>query len=196
MEKKDNVLPKVQGAEALILHNGNIVLGMQKPKRWYNLENGKKATIIKTIGGKIEKEDEDSSKKALVRELFEEIKGMKQKDIEVSTDPIFTKQIKMGDLNPFEKNSELSMSADFYMIKILDKKEIKPNDLPALVEISIKEFLRLEFATQENLSKLKKYIIKNENYKFSLPDQYTLMIPQEIKVFLNKIKAHQEDVKR
>ena len=54
---KDNNSEEIKGAEAIVIHNGNIILGMQKPKRWYNLENEEKATIIKTLGGQIEKED-------------------------------------------------------------------------------------------------------------------------------------------
>ena len=39
----------VFGAEGILIHGDKIVLGMQKPKRWYLMENGEKAAIIKTI---------------------------------------------------------------------------------------------------------------------------------------------------
>ena len=45
MEMKDNNLKEIKGAEAVVIHNGNIVLGMQKPKRWYELDNNKMAYL-------------------------------------------------------------------------------------------------------------------------------------------------------
>ena len=41
----------ILGAEGIVIHGNKIVLGMQKQKRWYFLENGEKAAIIKTLGG-------------------------------------------------------------------------------------------------------------------------------------------------
>ncbi len=70
---------KIQGTEAIVLHGENIVLGLQKPKRWTKLENGEMAGVIKTIGGKIEEEDSGSSKKALIRETLEEIEGIEER---------------------------------------------------------------------------------------------------------------------
>ena len=58
----------VLGSEGIIIHNNKIVLGMQKEKRWYIFKNNKKGAIVKTIGGSIEKEDNGSFKKALLRE--------------------------------------------------------------------------------------------------------------------------------
>lgn len=150
MEMKGNNSEEIKGAEAIVIHNGNMVLGMQKPKRWYDLENGERATVIKTLGGQIEEVDENSSKKALIREVLEEVKGIEEKDIRVTTNPIFTKKIRMGDLNTFERDSNLSMEADFYFLEILSKEHIEPNDLPALLEIPLKEFLRLEFTRKTN----------------------------------------------
>lgn len=185
MEMKDKNLKVVEGAESIVIHNGNIVLGMQKPTRWYNLENEEKATIIKTLGGKIEKEDKNNSKIALIRELLEEVKGIEEKDIRMISNPIFTKKIAMRDLNIFERNSNLRMEADFYFLEILSEKDIEPNDLPALLEIPVKEFLKLEFLKKEDLNKLQKYVIKNKNLKNSLPEYYSLMIPKEVKEFLS-----------
>ena len=74
----------VFGAEGILIHGDKIVLGMQKPKRWYLMENGEKAAIIKTIGGAIEEVDKEDTKKALIREILEEIKGIKKNDIKVS----------------------------------------------------------------------------------------------------------------
>ena len=154
MEMIDNSSELINGAEGVVIHNGNVVLGMQKPKRWYELGNGERATIIKTLGGEIEEKDENSSKRALVREVLEEVEGIEEKDIRVSKRPIFTKRIRMGELNPYERQSELSMKADFYLLEISKKKNIKPNDLPALLEIPLKEFLKLDFARQGNLNDL------------------------------------------
>ena len=187
-----NNLKKIKGTEAIVIHNENVVLGMQKPKRWYDLENGERATIIKTLGGQIEKEDKNSSKKALIREILEEVQGIEEKDLRVTEDPIFTKRIRMGDLNIFERESDLKMEADFYLLEILSRENIAPNDLPALLEIPVKEFLKLEFIRKENLNKLKKYIIKNIKFKNSLPEHYALMVPEEVKEFLKKTKEYEE----
>lgn len=196
MEMKDNNFNKIKGAEAIVVHNGNIVLGMQKTKRWYNLENEEKATIIKTLGGQIEKEDKNSSKRALIREVLEEVKGIEERDIRVTSNPIFTKNIRMGDLNIFERNSNLNMEADFYLLEILNKKCIEPNDLPALLEIPIKEFLKLELTKKENLNKLQRYVIKNKNFQFDLPGYYAFMIPKEAKEIFRRIKEYGEEIER
>ena len=196
MVMKDNNSGKIKGAEAIVIHNGNMVLGMQKTKRWYDLGNGERATVIKTLGGQIEEVDENSSKKALIREVLEEVKGIEEKDIRVTTNPIFTKKIRMRDLNIFERDSNLSMEADFYLLEILSKESIEPNDLPALLEIPVKEFLKLEFTRKGSLNKLKKYVIKNIKFQDSLPEYYTLMIPEEVKRFLKKIKEYEEEIER
>lgn len=196
MEMKGNNSEKIKGAEAVVIHNGNIVLGMQKPKRWYDLGNGERATVIKTLGGQIEEVDKNSSKKALIREVLEEVKGIEEKDIRLTTDPIFTKKIRMGDLNTFERDSNLSMEADFYLLQILSKEHIEPNDLPALLEIPVKEFLKLEFTRKESLNKLKKYVIKSIEFQDSLPEHYALMIPEEVKEFLKKFKEYEEEIER
>mgnify|MGYP004643068185 CR=1 FL=1 len=70
MEKKGDNLGKINGTEAIVIHNGNIVLGMQKPKRWYKLENDKRATVIKTLGGQVEKIDENKLKMVLKQVNF------------------------------------------------------------------------------------------------------------------------------
>ena len=196
MEMKDNNLEGIKGAEAVVIHNGNIILGMQKSKRWYDLENGERATIIKTLGGKIEEEDKNSSRKAVIREILVEVKGIEEKDIKVTASPIFTKRARMGDLNVFERDSNLSMEADFYFLKILSKKHIEPNDLPALLEIPIKEFLKLEFTRKESFDKLKKYVIESITFQDSLPEQYALMIPEEVKEILKKNKEYEEEIER
>lgn len=108
----------VFGAEGIVIHGDKIVLGMQKPKRWYQLENGETATIVKTLGGAVEEEDNRNTRNALIREVLEEVKGISPTDIKVSETPIFTKEIKIGELNPYEKNSNLKMKADFYVVEI------------------------------------------------------------------------------
>lgn len=108
----------IYGAEGIVLHGEKVVLGMQKIKRWYKLENGETASIVKTLGGKVEKEDNNSTRNALIREILEEVQGITPNDIKVGQIPSFTKEIQMGDLNPYEKSSDLKMKADFYVVQI------------------------------------------------------------------------------
>ena len=128
--------------------------------------------------------------------MLEEVKGIEEKDLRVTSNPIFTKKIIMGDLNIFERDSNLSMEADFYLLEILSKEAIEPNDLPALLEIPIKEFLSLEFNKKESLNKLQEYVIKNKNLQLHLPEYYALMIPKEVKEFLKKVKEYEEKIER
>lgn len=167
----------VFGAEGILIHGDKIVLGMQKQKRWYLMENGEKAAIIKTIGGAIEEVDKEDTKKALIREILEEIKGIKKNDIKVSKKPIFTKEIKIGELNPYEKNSNLKMKADFYIVEIKNNINLTPNDLPALIEIPKKKFYNMKLAINLRLDNIKNYIIK----EIIIPDNYAIMVPKEVK---------------
>lgn|SRR5574344_2035536 len=176
-------MKNVNGSEGIIIHNGNVVLGMQKQKRWYELDNNQKGAIIKTIGGSIEKEDNNSARKALTREILEEIDGIAIKDIVVSKRKLFIKEIIMSDLNPFEKSSFLKMKANFYLVNILNK-DIFPNDLPCLLEIPIKDFIGLDFNSIISLKKLEKYCIKNEKINFQMPDKVSLLVPLEVIEYL------------
>lgn len=108
----------ILGAEGIVLHGEKIVLGMQKTKRWYKLKDGEIASIVKTLGGEVEKEDNNSTRNALIREILEEVDGIANKYLKVAQSPIFTKEITMGDLNPYEKASDLKMKADFYLVEI------------------------------------------------------------------------------
>lgn len=78
--------------------------------------------------------------------------------------PIFTKKVKMSELNPYEKESNLVLNADFYFVEILNQEAISPNDLPVLFEIPVRDFLQLEFCkhcTIETLGRYRKlYIFK------------------------------------
>ena len=190
MVMKDN--KQVQGAEGIILHNNSIILGMQKPKRWYTLSNGKRATIIKTLGGQIEDVDKNSTRRAFIREMMEEMKGLKTQDIRVSTNPIFSKEVQMGKMNPYEPKSRLSMQADFYVAKIREGVQILPNDLPALLKIPINEFIGLQFSENQKIDSLRRFLVINENIDFDLPEYYAFMIPEEVKEFLKRIKAIEE----
>lgn len=187
MEKRDEQIKEIYGAEGIVIHNGNIVLGMQKPKRWYKLENGEKAGVIKTLGGKIEKEDENSSKNALLREVLEEVKDITEKDIRISKIPIFSKTIELREMNPYERKSKIRMTADFYILEIKKKGNIKPNDLPALVEMKLNRFLEQDFCKSTKISKIKDCIIKNQDLDREIPQNYALMIPQEVKRFFRKL---------
>lgn len=174
----------VVGAEGIVLHGDKIVLGMQKPKRWYQLENGEKAAIVKTLGGGIKDIDKNNSRKALIREILEEVKGIEEKDINVSKTPIFTKEIIMGELNPYEENSTLRMKADFYAVEISENIQLKPNDLPALVEIPIDNFLKLNLSSNLYLCNIKNYARQKE--EITIPENYAIMAPKEIKDFLRR----------
>ena len=175
---------EVKGAEGIVIHGDKIVLGMQKPKRWYSLENGENATIVKTLGGSIEEEDSGSSRNALIRELLEEVKGIQKSHLKVSDMPLFTKHIKMKELNPYEKDSNLDMQADFYLVEIPHNVSIRPNDLPALIEIPIDRFCKLDLSTNSPLFNIKSYLVKNSDE--SVPENYAIMAPQEIKDFLRQ----------
>ena len=106
------------------------------------------------------------------------------------------KIIEIRELNPYEQNSTLKMRADFYTVEIAKDINLKPNDLPALLEITIKEFLSLEFNKKESLNKLQEYVIKNKNLQLHLPEYYALMIPKEVKEFLKKVKEYEEKIER
>lgn len=184
----------IKGAESILIHNGNIVLGMQTPGRWYTLEDGTKAGIIKTIGGKIEIED-SSSREALQREISEEIEGINEENLRISTKPVFSKNIKLGDLNPFQKDSKLSLTADFYVAGIIKEGILKPNDLPAILEIPIEQFIKMKFGCKDYLRFLNKYITKNEKIyqDINLPESYALMIPREISIFFKNYQKMMKD---
>ncbi len=183
--EEDNVF----GAEGIVIHGDKIVFGMQKQKRWYFLENGEKAAIVKTLGGAIEEVDKKSTRKALIREILEEVKGIKEEDIKVSQFPIFTKQIKMGELNPYERNSNLKMKADFYIVEISNHVQLVPNDLPALVEIPMEKFSKMNLSSNFPLGHIKNHITKKE--ETTIPENYAIMAPKEIKEYL-KSKEEEE----
>lgn len=168
------------GAEGIVIHGNKIVLGMQKQKRWYLLENGEKAAIVKTLGGALEKTDKNNTRKALIREILEEVNGIKKEDINVSKQPVFTKEIEIRELNPYEQNSTLKMRADFYTVEIAKYINLKPNDLPALIEIPKKKFYDIKLASNLNMSYIKDYIVKKEE-KIIIPENYAIMVPKEVK---------------
>lgn len=182
---------KIHGAEGIVIHGDKIVLGMQKPKRWYHLENGEKAALVKTLGGAVEEIDEKSTRKALIREVLEEVKGIEEKDIKVSQYPIFTKEIKMGELNPYEQNSNLKMKADFYIVEIPEHVKLVPNDLPALIEIPKDHFYKMNFASNLFYKDIRNFVTKSKE-EVTIPENCAIMAPKEIKNFL---KSRQEEEK-
>lgn len=183
----------VKGAESILIHNGNIVLGMQKPDRWYTLEDGSKAGIIKTIGGMIEKEDEESSRNAVQREMLEEIKGIEKSDIRLSTEPVFSKKVTLGQLNPYERDSDLVLDADFYIAEIIKEGKLEPNDLPALIEIPIDKFMKMNFGCSDYLRFIKDSVNKNSTLyqDIELPENYAIMAPGEVKNFFKSIMKNE-----
>lgn len=196
MEIADKKLGKVKGAEAIVIHNGNIVLGMQKQQRWYELANGKRAAIIKTLGGQKENKDGENSKKTILREISEELKGIDFTKMKITKDPIFSKEVRMGQMNPFERDSNLSMHADFYLLKITDDRKIQPDDLPALVEIPLADFLKMDLDRVGNLDYLQRYVIENKNNMEPLPQYYAFMVPNETKDFLKNLFQRKEEEER
>lgn len=173
----------VLGSEGIIIHNNKIVIGMKKEKRCYNLKNNKKGAIVKTIGGSIEKEDNGSLKKALLREITEEIKNITIDDLNISHKRIFEKEILIGDLNPFDNSSSLKMKANFYKVIINSNNNIVPNDLPFLFEIPINIFINLEYNKIINIDEIKKYIVKGYE-DVELPEFVSLFVPEEVRKFL------------
>lgn len=186
--EKDNKYKEIHGAEGIVVHNGKIVFGLQKEKRWYNLLNHQRVGIIKTIGGAIEKEDQGSSREALKREIQEEIKGLGTDDIKITKRPIFHKETTMGKMNKYERKSDLKMNADFYAVEIMKKENLEPNDLPALVEMPISEFLNIVYKNENIENKdIQKYILENKDRNISLPDKYTMMLPDEVTAFFREL---------
>ena len=197
----DNKYKEIHGSEGIVVHNGNVVLGLQKEKRWYHLLDHKKVGIIKTIGGAIEEEDKGSSREALKRELQEEIKDLDSSSMRITSKPIFHKSLKMGQMNRYERRSDLQMNADFYVVEIKKEDSLEPNDLPAIIEIPVEGFLSLMSKQGDiDFSDVRDYIIKNKDRDVELPERYTLMIPDEVRelfIELNrKIPSNKEEVER
>lgn len=90
------------------------------------------------------------------------------------------KIIEIRELNPYEQNSTLKMRADFYTVEIAKDINLKPNDLPALIEIPKKEFYDIKLASNLNMSYIKDYIVKKEE-KIIIPENYAIMVPKEVK---------------
>lgn len=178
---------EIVGGEGIVFHNNNVVLGMQKTKRWYNMENNKKGAIIKTIGGKIEKEDNGNLKKTLLRETMEEIRDISLENLTISYKKIFEKKILMKELNPFDTTSNLEMKANFYELNIINRKNIYPNDLPFLFEIPVKVLINLDFNKIMEVDELKKYVIASDE-QIKLPEYVALFIPEELKKYLKDKK--------
>ena len=172
----------VLGGEGIILYKEYVILGMQKEKRWYDLDHNDKWALIKTIGGKIEREDHYSMKKALIREIKEEL-NLLSNDFQISHHCLFEKEILMSDLNPFEKKSDTKLKAKFYRVDISDKKDVLPCDLPFLLMIPIKEFINLEYNVIIESYTLKKYFISKNN-NVNIPKYVSLFIPEEVKLYL------------
>ena len=172
----------VSGGEGIIIHNNCIILGVQKENRWYNLDNNKYGAIVKTIGGKLEKIDHGSMKKALIREIKEEL-NLSLNNIKVSHKYLFEKEIFMKDYNPFDKESKLKMTAKFYHVDVLDNIPIISSDLPFILEIPIKDFINLEYNVIIDSDILKKYFIKI-NKNLDIPKYLSLFIPEEVRIYL------------
>lgn len=75
------------------------------------------------------------------------------------------------------------MRADFYTVEIAKDINLKPNDLPALIEIPKKEFYDIKLASNLSMSYIKNYIIKNKE-EIIIPENYAIMVPNEVKDFL------------
>ena len=166
----------VNGAEGIVIVDDSIVLGVQKTKRWYDYKN-EKAALIKTIGGQIEKDDLNSTKKTVLRELFEEINNINDSDINISNKPIFNIEILFSKLNPFVDNCDMNMNADFYIINV-NNLNIEPNDLPFLLKIPIKDFIKYKMGKIYKIRNFKKYIIKGKSMEY--PSYFVFFVPNEV----------------
>ena len=60
---------------------------------------------------------------------------------------------------------------------------LKPNDLPALIEIPKEKFYDIKLASNLSMKYIKDYIIKNEE-EISIPENYAIMAPKKVKNFL------------
>jgi len=172
-------MDKVIGAEGIIIQDNCLILGMQKPKRWYNYKDDK-ACIIKTIGGVLENVDNSNTFNALIREMNEEISNINNYNCDKKI--LFKKEINMCDLNPFDKKFKLKMQADFFKIILKKENEIYPNDLPCLVKLPLGVLKNMKFGFVYDISIIKKYlIISNKNYQ--LPKYFCLFIPDEVRKY-------------
>ncbi len=75
------------------------------------------------------------------------------------------------------------MRADFYTVEIEKYINLKPNDLPALIEIPKKKFYDIKLASNFNINYIKDYIIKDKEETI-IPENYAIMVPKEVKNFL------------
>ncbi len=170
---------KIYGVEGIIIMDNCIILGMQKEKRWY--KNKKLGAVIKTIGGKIEKEDNGEPLNALKREMLEEICGISVENLKIKEKSLFNIETGMSDINSFEQNSNLKLNANFYLININKEVKLTPNDLPFIFKIPIKKLLELDFNETIDFDSVSEFAIGDYNNK---PDEVCLMIPSKVKEFL------------
>lgn len=173
---------KIYGAEGIVIYGDNILLGMQKSKRWYQYNN-RSSALIKTIGGGVELIDGDNTFNTLKREICEELM-ISEADAYIEQKPIFHKKVYMKDLNPFDSNSKLQLNAYFYLVKINEDAIVEPNDLPFLFKIPISEFIKYKMCEICEIKDIKKYIIGNKNER--KPVYYSFFIPKEVVSFLEK----------
>lgn len=171
---------KIYGVEGIIIMDNCIILGMQKEKRWY--KNEKLGAVIKTIGGKIEKEDNGDPLNALKREMLEEICGISDKNFRIKEKPLFNIETGMSDINSFEHNSGLTLNANFYLININEEVKLTPNDLPFIFKIPLKKILELDFNETIDFNFVSEFAIGDYNNK---PEEVCLMVPLEVKEFLS-----------
>ena len=86
------------------------------------------------------------------------------------------------------------MNADFYLLQILKEEVLQPNDLPALIEIPLSRFIKMEFNSQGKMRNIQDYI--SQNTSIDLPDYYRFMIPEEVHRFFREIRKDREDIER
>lgn len=126
----------------------------------------------------------------MIRELLEEIEGISENEMKVSQELIFTKEMPMKTLNPYEPHTQIMMKADFYQVEICSEKKIFPKDLPALLEIPETEFLTMEFGKTYETTLFQDEMILKHNHK--IPDEITFFLPEEVRKY---VRAHQKNKK-
>ena len=73
----------------------------------------------------------------------------------------------------------------FMQQKSLGSSKLSPNDLPALIEIPIERFCKMDLSSDSPFWYIKNYMVQGEQ-KLEYPQKYAIMAPKEIKDFLRQ----------
>lgn len=104
----------INGVESILIVDNCILLGSQNINRW-KIINNELCAPVKTIGGKIEKNDLNDLA-TLFKEIKEEILGIEELANITRISNNIT--IPLSKLNCYEQNSNIILQANFYSINI------------------------------------------------------------------------------